>query len=327
MNVYRSFDEIQRDENTILTVGTFDGVHRGHRLIIKRLCEISDKENLRSVILTLHPHPQIVLQKPDKKPIHLLTDIEERTLLFERLGLGHLLIIPFSKEFANTPPEKFVSEFLYGKVGMKKILIGYDHMFGKNREGDEDLLKRLSGELDFGIEKINAFEENDSAVSSTRIRNSILDNKIELANEMLGYFYFLRGEVVVGDKRGAELGYPTANIRPFEKNKLMPGNGVYFVSSVIDGKRYYGMANIGFRPTFTEDDKPILEVHYFDFEEDIYGRSVIVEFHNFIREERKFAGAEEFLAQLDRDQKRCLQLRDSFRSGEIEFATEKIKLC
>ncbi len=306
MKVYKSFDEIRYNPATVLTIGTFDGVHKGHGKILARLKEIADSENLRALVITFHPHPQTVLQRNDRHPVYLLTTIQERLKLFEKYSIENVLIIPFSYEFSQTPPEDFIREYLGIKIGLSKILIGYDHFFGKNREGNLELLQKLGAAMEFGVERINRYSEDDSAISSTKIRNELLARNLDTANFMLGYEYFVEGKVVAGDKRGAKLGIPTANIQSPHPNKLLPANGVYFVSININGSKYHGMANIGTRPTFTDETIRTLEVNIFGFESDIYNKTVTVNFIKFIRQERKFAGIEEFLEQLKADKDQCL---------------------
>lgn len=301
MKVYRDFEEIEYDKNTVLTVGTFDGVHRGHKTILNRLNEISEAENLRTVVLTMEPHPRIVLQKGDKLPIYLLTNINERINEFRKHGIQNCVVMTFSYEFSQIPAEVFIREYLSKKVGLKKILIGYDHMFGKNRDGDEALLQKLSDELDFEIERIEAMEDNDVIISSTKIRNALKSNQIEKANKMLGYEYMIQGVVVKGDGRGKTLGFPTANIIPPNLYKLIPANGVYIVSSEIDGKQYYGLANIGTRPTFHDQDSSTIEVHFLELDENLYGKELFINFHKFIRNEMKFNGPVELVNQINSD--------------------------
>jgi riboflavin kinase/FMN adenylyltransferase len=308
MNICNSFDEITYDPNTVITVGTFDGVHKGHQQIIKRLLEIAKTENLRPVLITFDPHPQIVLQKQGKDPIRLLTVISERVKLLEKFGINYTFIIPFSYEFSQTTPEDFISDFLYKKIGMKKILIGWDHMFGKDREGDKNLLLRLGNKLDFGVEKVEQFNENDITISSTKIRNTLKDKNLELANQMLGYNYIAEGYVSKGLGRGTKLGYPTANIAIPDKHKQMPANGVYLVSSKIGNQLYYGMANIGTRPTFTKDCNILLEVHFFHMDFDIYMSELTINFIKFIRDEKKFASPADLKIQLGQDKKKCKEL-------------------
>ncbi|MDQ1265313.1 MAG: Riboflavin biosynthesis protein [Bacteroidota bacterium] len=308
MKIYNSFDNVEYDRNTILTVGTFDGVHKGHRIIINKLLEISANEKLKGMIVTIDPHPQLVLKKEGRKPIKLLTNIGERLWLFEKFGIEYALIIPFTYQFSRTSPEEFVRNFLCEKIGMKKILVGYDHLFGKDREGDKNLLSSLSQELQFGVEAIDPLLLQDNVVSSTKIRNAIESHDIERANVMLGYNYFISGRVIMGEGRGHKLGFPTANVLPPDDNKLIPARGVYFVKAEIKGKYYYGMANIGVRPTFTSDEKPTLEVNFFDFDEDIYELEVTVEFLQFIRQEKKFSGSSELIQQLIIDKEMCMKL-------------------
>jgi riboflavin kinase / FMN adenylyltransferase len=305
MKVYKSFEEIKHNPATVLTIGTFDGVHKGHGTILNRLKEIAQSENLRALVITFHPHPQTVLQRTDRHPVYLLTTIQERLRLFEKYDIEDVLIIPFSYEFSQTTPESFVKDYLIKKIGCSKILIGYDHFFGKNREGNLELLKKLSVESGFGVERLGQFTENDNIISSTKIRNELLGKNLEKANELLGYEYFIEGKVVTGDKRGAKLGIPTANIQSPHPNKLLPANGVYFVSLQINGNLFYGMANIGTRPTFTDETIRTLEVNIFDFDKDIYNKTVTVNFIRFIRDEKKFSGIDDFLVQLSDDRKKC----------------------
>lgn len=308
MKVYRHFEGIQRNENTVLTVGTFDGVHKGHQKIINRLLDISKKENLRAVIVTMDPHPQITLQKKNQAPISLLTNINERIEAFHKFGIKEVVVITFSYEFSQTPADEFIREYLYGKIGMKKMLVGYDHMFGKNRQGDGDLLGTLSKELNFEVERLDPLVEQEVIISSTKIRNALTENNIELANDMLGYEYLVQGKVVHGDGRGKTIGVPTANIMLPDRYKLLPGNGVYVVSSIIDGEKYYGMANIGTRPTFTDDTLPTVEVHFFNLDKQIYNMDLSISFLTFLRPEIKFASINELISQINLDKIRAMSL-------------------
>lgn len=310
MNIFHSFDEITYDENTILTVGTFDGVHRGHRTVIRKLMELAQHRGLRHIILTMHPHPQIVLQRSTQTPVKHLTSIDERLELFRRLEVGNVLVIPFTREFARTPPEAFVRESLYGKIGLKSILVGYDHLFGRNRKGDETLLQSLGRELGFEVIRIDAFGENDLIISSTAIRQALLSKNIEQANELLGYDYFAIGKVVRSSGRGRSIGYPSANVELSDPHKLLPSRGVYLVESTIGERKYFGMANIGTRPTFAHNNKPDFEIHFFDFAGDIYEHELNVSFLCYIRNEKKFSGSDALAAALKNDEKIC--------RGEIE---------
>lgn len=319
INIYKSFDDIPHDPTTILTVGTFDGVHLGHRKILRRLISIGKKDKMRSLLITIHPHPQIVLNKPDREPIKLLTSIEERMDLLEDFGVNNVLILEFNEEFSKTPPERFVKDLLIGRIGMKKMLIGYDHMFGKNREGDIDLLLRMAPMNGFGVERIQAYSEREEVISSTKIRNLIKDCNIQLANEYLGYEYFLKGKVVVGDKRGAKIGYPTANVESLDPNKLLPGRGVYFVEVEIEESKFYGMANVGYRPTFKSENEKLLEVHIFDFDEDIYNKDIRITFKNYLRPEKKFPSADELLLQLKEDKIKSYDLISYYVNSKKDF--------
>lgn len=313
MKVYRDFNDIEFDKNTVLTLGTFDGVHRGHKKILNRLKEISNNEKLRTVVLTMDPHPQIVLQKSDKPPVSLLTNINERITEFSNQGIENCVIMSFSYEFSQIPAQEFIRDYLSAKVGMKKILIGYDHMFGKNRDGDEQLLEKLGSELDFSVERIEAMEEDEVVISSTKIRNAISNHQIEIANEMLGYKYMVQGTVVKGDGRGKGLGFPTANILPPNFYKLIPANGVYIVSSSIDGEIYFGMANIGTRPTFHDQNSSTIEVNFLNMDLDLYGKELYIRFHRFLRNEKKFNGPTELVNQINKDKENTIKYIDSLK--------------
>jgi len=309
MITYNLLGELPFEEKTVLTVGTFDGVHRGHRAIIEQLLNEAQSLQARAVVVTFDPHPQIVLRnKPDKPPVTLLSTIEERLQLLERYGVTNVVIIPFSEEFAAIDSETFVREYLVGKIGCSKILVGYDHSFGRNREGNLALLERLSQELHFSVEQMPPLYNNDVTISSTKIRNALRDGDLALANTMLGYEYFIEGRVVMGDGRGKQLGLPTANVRSTDDNKLLPKNGVYLVSAIIENKLCYGMANVGVRPTFTHDEFPSLEVHFFGIDSDLYDTILNVSFLRRIRNEQKFDSIDLFLSQIVEDRETCYEL-------------------
>lgn len=312
MEIYNKFEEIEFNKDTVLTVGTFDGVHKGHQTIIHSLISIASKDKLRHMLITFHPHPQIVLKSKGKEPICLLTTMEERINLFRHFGIENLLIIPFDYKFSQTPPESFIQDFLIKKIGMKKILIGYDHVFGRNRGGGFELLERMGLEQDFIVERMHAEQNQETIISSTKIRDAVRKGLIEEANNMLGYDYLYSGIVVHGDRRGRTIGFPTANITSRDENKLMPGMGVYSVSVKIENKTLFGMANIGTRPTFYNNNKVILEVNIFDFDDDIYNSSIQVNFHNFIRTEKRFGSKEELISQLKNDEEKCRNLQKNF---------------
>jgi riboflavin kinase/FMN adenylyltransferase len=305
MRIYRSFEEIKYDKKTILTVGTFDGVHKGHKAILRRLINDAEKSGLRDLVMTFHPHPQQVVKRRDKIMIELLTTIDERIELFEKNGISNVLIIPFTYQFSQTPPDVFIREMIVGKVGVSKILIGYDHMFGRNREGDLSLLKAQGERFDFEVEKLDARQEKNLIISSTKIRIALKSKDLQLANELLGYNYSAQGTVIEGDRRGRTIGYLTANIQLDDNAKLLPADGVYFVKVYLDGESYYGMTNIGMRPTFDNDIGRTFETYIFDFDSDIYGKKLKVEFLEFIRDELKFDNIEQLIAQLKKDEEKC----------------------
>jgi riboflavin kinase/FMN adenylyltransferase len=303
MKIYHSLEEIPFDPKTILTIGTFDGVHKGHRQILQRLVDESQNERLRNLVITFEPHPQIIIQKPGKPEITLLTTIKERLELFESIGIENVLIIDFTNEFSKIEPEIFIEDYLIKGIGVHKVIIGYDHSFGKNRKGNYELLKKFGEIHNFEVEKAEPYFENEQIISSTLIRNLLKNNKIKEANAFLGYNYFVKGVVQFGRGMGAQLGYPTANIKSGNIHKLLPGNGVYIVYSFLDEKKYYGIANIGVRPTLTNDTKPTLEVNYLDFDNDLYEKEIIVNFLDFIRNEIKFQNTDELVLQIKKDEK------------------------
>jgi len=312
MKVYYSFDDIEFDKNTVITVGTYDGVHRGHRKILDEVIRYKEENNCRDLVITLDPHPQIVLQRDGMKPLRLLTVIGERLELFRKYGISNVFVLPFTKEFAKTPPDIFIREYLVQRIGMCKMFIGFDHNFGKDRGGDAGLLKKLSAELDFEQERVEPLSEKGIIFSSTKIRNALYDNNLPRANDMLGYYYFVKGEVSEGARRGRTLGYPTANIHIQNPNKLLPDTGVYFVASEIHGEKHYGMANLGIRPTFTDDKVPTLEVNFFDFDKDIYGEELSIHFLKYIRPEMRFVKINNLTAQIAKDEIKCRNLIKDF---------------
>lgn len=301
MKIYYNFEQIDYNINRIITLGTFDGVHKGHLSIIDNLKKIAVNSNLSPLLITIHPHPQVVLKKTDKPTIKLLSTLEEKLYLFEIAGLKEVFILEFNNEIANTNATVFVKDILYKKIGFKKILVGYDHNFGKNREGNKDLLLKISEELNFEVLDSSPLVLNNNIVSSSYIRKLICNGEIEKANELLGYDYCLTGIVALGEQRGRTLGFPTANISVNNELKLIPGNGVYIVSSYIDNKKYYGIANIGYRPTFNDDKVLKIEVYYLNFNENLYDKTLTVTFHKFIREEMKFPDVKELIMQINKD--------------------------
>jgi riboflavin kinase/FMN adenylyltransferase len=265
----------------------------------------ADAQGLRVVVVTFDPHPQIVLAKPGREPLALLTTIEERCERLAHVGVDEVVVIPFTHEFAQTSAESFIRQ-LVSTIDVQHFFIGHDHAFGKDRGGNEELLRHLGVELGFDVERIPPLETDGLVVSSTLVRAALKSGDVEAASAMLGRPYALRGTVVQGDGRGRTLGIPTANIIPTNPHKLMPANGVYVVSMLIDGSEHVGMANIGVRPTFTNDTAPTLEVHILQFDNDLYNTTLDVQFHARLRGEQKFESREEFLAQLEHDKQQTI---------------------
>lgn len=312
MKIYRHINEVEFSNDRVITVGTFDGVHTGHHTILEKMRDIAKSNNIESMVITFEPHPQLIVKSPLKKNIKLLTTTDEKIELLEKHGIDSVLIIEFTKEFSLTSPEVFIEDILLKKIGMSNFLIGYDHLFGKDRKGNYDLLQHIGSRYNFKIERLTAHQEDNIIVSSTQIRNLICEYQVEEANKLLGYNYFLNGKVVLGNQLGRKIGFPTLNIKQDNEYKLMPANGVYLTAVYYHDKKYYGMGNIGVRPTLTDDKVPTLEINLFDFDDDIYGQEVKAEFIKFIRPEKKFPSVDELIEQLHKDKENCINLIKSF---------------
>ncbi|WP_396192282.1 bifunctional riboflavin kinase/FAD synthetase [Flavobacterium sp.] len=299
MKLFHSLSEYKAAKKSIVTIGTFDGVHIGHKLILEKLIQNAKERDCESVVLTFFPHPRMVLQ--ESSDVKLINTIEEKSELIGNIGIENLIIHPFDQKFSRLTAEEFVKTILVDLLNIKKIIIGYDHRFGRNRTANIDDLIVYGKQYDFEVEQISAQEINDNAVSSTKIRNAILEGNISLANKYLGYNYTFSGEVVKGKQLGRTIGFPTANIQIKESYKLIPKNGVYIVKSNYDGNTIFGMMNIGNRPTVNGEHQTI-EVNFFDFNEDIYNKIISIEILDFIREEQKFDSLDSLKSQLNKDQ-------------------------
>lgn len=300
MQVYHSVEEVPFIGNAVVTIGNFDGVHLGHAHILESLVQ-QETNGLQSMVVTMWPHPRKVLH-PDAQALRFLTSIEEKVELLHQIGIDHLLIIPFTQAFSELSAYSFVKDILHDKIGVKKIVLGYDHRFGKNREGGLDFLSQHSAEFRFELQEIPKQEVDSLAVSSSKIRQNLETGKLEEAKALLGRNYSLSGLVVEGNKLGRTIGFPTANLSPSFREKLIPKNGVYAVFVHIGQEQFKGMMNIGFRPTVAGSTLS-LEVNIFDFNQDIYGQTISVEFVHYLREEQKFPSVEALKNQLQTDKK------------------------
>lgn len=309
MNVFYSLDEIKKDKNTIITVGTFDGVHLGHRKIINEMIYQSVENNCRNLVITFDPHPQVVLSKDGF--IKILTTLKQKLEYLKNLSVQNVLVVKFTKEFSQIDFKTFVEEYFVNSIGVHTVVVGSDHHFGKNREGNPEVLSELGNKFGFNVYKVEPLIFEGQKISSTRIRKALLDGKIKLANEMLGKKYELSGTVVKGNQRGSKIGFPTANIEIEHRDKLIPARGVYFVEVDVADKHYYGMMNIGYRPTFNNTTDLMLEVHIFYFSGDIYNHPIVVRFVDRLRDEMKFNSIDELKNQLHQDKQECFKRIDA----------------
>ena len=301
IQVHRNFDYLPKFKNAVITIGTFDGVHKGHQQVIRQLKEEALSIGGETVIITFHPHPRNIVQS-GKQQVRILNLIDEKIELLDKKGIDHVVIVPFTEDFSNQTPEEYIKNFLVDKFNPHTIIIGYDHKFGKNREGDYRLLEKLGDKYGFKVKEIPERILNEMTISSTRIREALLNSDIKTANDLLGYAYFFEGMVIEGNKLGRTLGYPTANLEMQEKEKLVPGNGVYAVEVSTSGSnvKLKGMMNIGNRPT-VDGTKRVTEVNIFDFDKEIYGQIIRVHVIEYLRGEVKFSGLEALKEQLAKD--------------------------
>jgi len=312
MQVHQGLVELNSSTKTVVTIGAFDGVHRAHKKILRQVHDTAALLGLESAVITFWPHPRMVLS-PNSSQLQLLTTPEQKFKHIEATGIHHLYIIPFTLEFSNWTAQHFVEEILINRLKTSKLILGYDHHFGKNREGNLDFLIAHRPAFGFEVEAIEEQTIKDATVSSTQIRHALYDGNIGRANELLGYAYSFSGEVVIGDQLGRTIGFPTANLAISAHFKLIPANGVYTVRTTIEGNIHFGVMNIGTRPTLHGSDRRI-EVHIFNFETNIYGITIEVEVLARIRDEQKFDSLDTLKVQIARDKEQALQL---IRSREI----------
>lgn len=303
MITVNSIKEYHSKNPIVITIGTFDGVHIGHRKILERVINHARKSNINSAVLTFFPHPRMVLQKDSD--IRMLNTIEEKTDILKDMGLDILVVHPFSKEFSRLTATDFVRDMLVNRLNSKKIVIGYDHRFGRNRNANIKDLMAFGNIMDFEVEEIPAQEIDAVSVSSTKIRKALEEGDMETANAYLGYNYMLTGTIVQGKGLGRQLGFPTANLKIAEDYKLIPKTGAYIVKSLINDTWVYGMMNIGYNPTVNGKQKTI-EVHFFDFSENLYGQKIQVEILHRLRDEQKFDSVEALKKQLAKDKENSL---------------------
>jgi riboflavin kinase/FMN adenylyltransferase len=307
VKLYTNLDKFKA-QRPVVTIGTFDGVHLGHQKVILRLQEFANQHYGETVIFTFHTHPRLVTS-PNETNLRLLTTLDEKIKLFEKYGIDNLIVYTFDREFSELSYTEFVEKILVEKIGTHCLVVGYDHKFGKNREGGFDYLKNCAEKFNFEIERLDALVVGEESVSSTKIRNALQNGEIEKANDYLGYRFTLHGNVVKGKQLGRKLGFPTANIEATDKNKIIPGYGVYAVTIELGNYTYNGMLNIGTRPTFNNNaDNRSIEVNIFDFEGDIYGKGITLKFVGKIRDEQKFANIDMLVNQLVRDKLAALEL-------------------
>ncbi len=311
MKVYRSLEEYEAGDRAVATIGTFDGVHIGHRTILERLIQSAQAIQGESILISFHPHPRLVLF-PENNPLRLLHTLDEKIALLDEIGLDKLLLIPFTREFSRMSSKAFIRQVLVDTVKIKKIIIGYDHHFGKNRAGGIEELQEYAPNWKYDVEEIPAQSIDDANVSSTQIRNALKAGDVNTAAKYLGYHYSFAGEVVHGEKQGRLLGFPTANIAPEEARKVIPANGVYFVRVILpSGERKFGLISIGVKPTMGEFQRS-QEVWIYDYEGDLYGQNIRVEMLEWMRGEEKFDSLDALIEQMNLDKAKGYALMEKY---------------
>lgn len=324
MLVYNNLNEIKHDPNTVLTLGTFDGIHLGHQQILKVLFERSRFYKGRSFLITFHPHPRKVISKDNG--LKILSTPAEKAEVLEKMGLDNLFIINFTKDFSQQQPVEFFKNYIINKIGLKEIVVGHDHKFGKGREGTTETLKPLSSEYNFQISKVDEFKIDGEIISSTKIRHAIINGAMETVTSYLGREYSFSGLVIEGDKRGRLLGFPTANIKLVDSDKLLPGIGIYAALVQIDNKTLKGLLSIGKRPTFYDNGEIVPEVYIYDFNENIYNKLLTIEIIKKIRSEEKFTSAEELITQMNKDKEAGIKIFDQINNPKYINTFRNLKI-
>ena len=306
MEIFKEIASIPSYTNSIVTIGTFDGCHRGHQDIIKKVIYNAQLNNSKSILITFDPHPRHILQPAKKIPI--LMHIDRKLNFLKSFNLDAVVVIPFDKNFSKVSAYDFLNNIILNRLDASKIIVGYDHHFGFNREGSPHFLKDLAKENNYKVEIVEPIKDQEMIISSTHIRESIQNGFVRRASFELGWVFGFEAEVVEGSGRGKDLGFPTANFIPIEKNQLIPANGVYFIRGRINSINLHGMCNLGTRPTFDESDF-VMEVHFFKgMVNNIYGKTITVEFLERVRDEKKFSNPKELIKQLEKDKEICMGL-------------------
>ena len=306
MNVFDSLSEVKKDKNTVVTIGTFDGIHLGHKKIIEKVIEKTSGYGGRNFVVTFDPHPRSVVS--NGKDIKLLNTLEEKLNILSDFGIQNTLVIKFTKEFSQLSSEEFFKKYIIDGIGIKEVVIGYDHHFGKGRGGDKNTLDEMGIEFNFNVTSVDAVSIDGTTVSSTKIRNALNEGNVKQASMLLGRYYSFSGKVIKGDQRGRLLGFPTANIKLDDENKLLPLIGIYAVEFIVNSQKHFGLMSIGKRPTFYNDGSVTTEVYIFDFNDDIYDKSVTVNLVDRIRGEEKYSSAEKLIEQMNKDKEAGLEI-------------------
>jgi riboflavin kinase/FMN adenylyltransferase len=300
MRIIKELAEIQRDKKSIITLGTFDGLHLGHQQIVDSVIQKSRQSGGRSFLITFDPHPRKVIH--GRNDVKILSTLEEKEVILEQLGLENLFVINFTTEFSKQSPEDFVKKYLVDGIGLKEIVIGHDHHFGKERDGNFELLQNLGSKFDFAVTLIPEFSVKGETVSSTKIRQALLSGDVLKAGKMLGRNYSFKGKIVRGDGRGRKLGFPTANLSTGNADKLIPAKGIYAAECIVENQKHFGLLSLGSRPTFHIDGDVIPEFYIFDFDRDIYDKIMQVNMVEKIRDEEKFNSVDELIIQMKKDE-------------------------
>ncbi|HVO75334.1 MAG TPA: bifunctional riboflavin kinase/FAD synthetase [Ignavibacteriaceae bacterium] len=316
MKIYHDISEVESNKNTILSLGTFDGIHQGHRQIIKSVVEKASINGSRNFLITFHPHPRSVISGDNA--VKLLTTTEEKISILESLGIENLLIIKFTSGFSQISADEFLLNYIIKGIGLKEIVIGFDHHFGKGRSGNNETLKKFGENYNFTVSEIGECRINGETVSSTKIRKALSGGNLESANALLGRYYSIYGNVVIGDQRGRKLGFPTANIK-IDKDKLLPALGIYAAEIIVAENKLFGLLSVGRRPTFYDAGEIIPEAYIFDFNKDIYGKNITVKLVERIRGEEKFGSADELIAQMKKDKETGFEILNRIGSAQVKF--------